>query len=104
MPRSRHISLLTALALLIGATATTLAGPSPATAATTATSITVDGTSPGRIFDGVGAISGGGGNSRLLTDYPPAQQHQSQRRSSRRPSRARRSTDACGARHQSARG
>jgi len=76
MPRSRHISLLTALALLIGATATTLAGPSPATAATTATSITVDGTSPGRIFDGVGAISGGGGNSRLLTDYPPAQQHQ----------------------------
>ena len=27
-------------------------------------------------FDGIGAISGGGGNSRLLTDYPAAQQQQ----------------------------
>ena len=26
---------------------------------------------PGRTFDGLGAISGGGGNSRLLIDYPP---------------------------------
>ena len=29
-----------------------------------------------RTFDGIGAISGGGGNSRLLTDYPAAQQQQ----------------------------
>src|SRR5687768_11260816 len=34
------------------------------------TSITIDGTKGGRIFDGIGAISGGGGNSRLLIDYP----------------------------------
>ncbi|MEV4708369.1 ricin-type beta-trefoil lectin domain protein [Actinoplanes sp. NPDC049316] len=44
--------------------------PAPAQAATT---ITVDGTSGGRVFDGVGAISGGGGNSRLLIDYPEPQ-------------------------------
>jgi hypothetical protein len=34
------------------------------------------GASAGRTFDGVGAISGGGGNTRLLTDYPAAQQQQ----------------------------
>ncbi|WP_233226291.1 ricin-type beta-trefoil lectin domain protein [Amycolatopsis sp. CA-126428] len=36
----------------------------------------MDGTQGGRTFDGIGAISGGGGNSRLLTDYPAAQQSQ----------------------------
>src|SRR6185437_10718598 len=46
----------------------------PATAATA--SITVNGTQGGRTFDGIGAISGGGGNSRLLADYPAAQQQQ----------------------------
>ncbi|MEW2516727.1 ricin-type beta-trefoil lectin domain protein [Actinacidiphila alni] len=49
-------------------------GVAPAQAATT--TITVDGTQGGRTFDGIGAISGGGGNSRLLTDYPAAQQAQ----------------------------
>jgi hypothetical protein len=46
----------------------------PAHAATVSTAITVDGTSAGRTFDGIGAISGGGGNSRLLSDYPAAEQ------------------------------
>jgi hypothetical protein len=32
--------------------------------------ITVDGTGTGRTFDGIGAISGGGGNTRLFYDYP----------------------------------
>ncbi|GAA3012915.1 ricin-type beta-trefoil lectin domain protein [Kitasatospora albolonga] len=53
--------------------------PAPATATAAAlaqTTITVDGSSPGRTFDGIGAISGGGGNTRLLTDYPAAQQQQ----------------------------
>lgn len=67
--------------LLFGALA---AGPiaTPATAATPAatpkasTSITVDGSGPGRVFDGVGAASGGGGNSRLLIDYPEPQRSQ----------------------------
>jgi hypothetical protein len=50
-----------------------LAAPS-ASAATT--NITVNGTQGGRTFDGIGAISGGGGNSRLLSDYPAAEQQQ----------------------------
>ena len=52
-----------------------VAGVPPARAAT-ATTITVDGGQSGRTFDGIGAISGGGGNSRLLRDYPAAQQSQ----------------------------
>jgi len=46
-----------------------------ATAAVTTTT-SIDGTSAGRTFDGVGAISGGGGNSRLLFDYPEPQRSQ----------------------------
>lgn len=68
-----HFGRLSALfvgAMLVGA----LAVSTPAQAATTA--IAVNGTSTGRTFDGVGAISGGGGNSRLLVDYPPAQRSQ----------------------------
>ena len=46
----------------------------PATGQTsTTTAIPVDGTAPGLAFDGVGAISGGGGNSRYLIDYPDPQ-------------------------------
>ncbi len=43
-------------------------------AASAQTSITVNGTNSGREFYGIGAISGGGGNSRLLYDYPSTQQ------------------------------
>jgi hypothetical protein len=35
----------------------------PVTAAAAATTITVNGTSAGRTFDGIGAISGGGGTA-----------------------------------------
>src|SRR5438132_13984703 len=44
--------------------------------ASAATTIAVNGTQGGRTFDGIGAISGGGANTRLLTDYPAAQQQQ----------------------------
>jgi O-glycosyl hydrolase len=44
--------------------------------AATSTTITVNGSGGGRTFDGVGAISGGGGNSRLLIDYPEPQRSQ----------------------------
>ena len=37
------------------------------------TAITIDGTRGGRVFDGVGAISGGGGNSVQLISYPEPQ-------------------------------
>ncbi len=40
------------------------------TKAFAATSITISGSGGGRTFDGIGAISGGGGNTRLLIDYP----------------------------------
>jgi len=46
------------------------------TAAAVTTTVTVNGTATGRTFDGVGAISGGGGNSRLLFDYPEPQRTQ----------------------------
>src|SRR5437868_12892693 len=49
--------------------------PAPRALAQT-TAITVDGTKGGRTFDGIGAISGGGGNSRLLIDYPETQRSQ----------------------------
>src|SRR5580704_18878230 len=48
----------------------------PASPAATTTTISVNGASAGLTFGGIGAISGGGGNSRLLTDYPAAQQQQ----------------------------
>lgn len=60
------------VALVIAMTGSMLVA-APAQAAT---SIILDGTSAGRTFDGVGAISGGGGNSRLLVDYPEPQRGQ----------------------------
>lgn len=52
--------------------AVSLTGGAAASAAepTAASTITVDGSSTGRVFDGIGAISGGGATSRLLLDYP----------------------------------
>jgi hypothetical protein len=38
--------------------------------------IVIDGARPGPVFQGIGAISGGGGNSRLLIDYPPRERGQ----------------------------
>src|SRR3954462_9225405 len=48
----------------------------PATVASAATTITIRGTAAGRVFDGVGAVSGGGGNSKLLYDYAEPQRGQ----------------------------
>jgi hypothetical protein len=66
-----HVSRGAAIVLIL--VAALLAVPQPAAAATT---LTIDGASAGRTFDGVGAISGGGGNSRLLIDYPEPQRGQ----------------------------
>ena len=38
--------------------------------------IVIEGARPGPVFQGIGAISGGGGNSRLLIDYPPRERGQ----------------------------
>ena len=69
-PRLRAACLALAL---VGAAAGVAVSATPALAATT---ITINGTATGRTFDGVGAISGGGGNSRLLFDYPEPQRTQ----------------------------
>ncbi len=73
-PRGLRHAVALAAAVLLGS-ASCLAAV-PLTQAAAATAITVSGTSAGRTFDGIGAISGGGGNSRLLTDYPAAEQTQ----------------------------
>jgi len=62
--------------LLLGLTMLAGRAPSTAHAATVSTAITVDGTSAGGTFDGIGAISGGGGNTRLLVDYPEPERTQ----------------------------
>src|ERR1700722_4762899 len=61
-------------AFLIAATA--LWPISASAAGPAGTMITISGHRGGPVFDGIGAISGGGGNSRLLIDYPPAQRTQ----------------------------
>jgi hypothetical protein len=58
-------------------TATSAADSTKSSSATTQITIPViviDGTGGGSRFDGIGAISGGGGTSRLLFDYPAQQQ------------------------------
>ncbi|AUY52547.1 RICIN domain-containing protein [Streptomyces sp. CB01881] len=52
------------------------AAPAAAATATATQAVTIDGTSAGRTFDGMGAISGGGATSRLLVDYPEPQRSQ----------------------------
>src|SRR5438105_220476 len=71
---SRNSSTAGAAVRLAAAGGVSVATAQPASAATT--TITVNGTQGGRTFDGIGAISGGGGNSRLLADYPATQQQQ----------------------------
>lgn len=72
----RVVAVTVVLAMVMAAAAVLLA-PSHAAAATAlpTTSIAVNGQDTGRTFDGLGAISGGGGNTRLLTDYPAAQRN-----------------------------
>jgi glycosyl hydrolase family 59/glycosyl hydrolase family 59 (putative galactocerebrosidase) len=66
------LKVLAALALLATLAASNAVTPAKATA----TTVVINDGLAGRIFDGVGAISGGGGNSRLLVDYPPTQRSQ----------------------------
>src|SRR4030095_15159534 len=70
--RSAALTTLGVLALALCAAA--LLRPKGAVAADTA--VVIDGADKGRTFDGIGAVSGGGGNSRLLIDYPEPQRGQ----------------------------
>lgn len=83
VPAARVFVIPLVLALVAALSSVLIASPTRARAALPtaaasipATTVDADGTSAGRTFDGIGAISGGGGNSRLLTDYPAAQQGQ----------------------------
>ena len=62
--------------LALSVTSVAVGGGISGAQAATSTTINANGTSAGRTFGGIGAISGGGGNTRLLTDYPAAQQQQ----------------------------
>jgi hypothetical protein len=73
MPGTLLRCVRTAVAAVVVAAVGGVVGVAPAQAAT---SIAVNGASSGRTFDGVGAVSGGGGNSRLLSDYPEPQRGQ----------------------------
>lgn len=66
--------VLVSAVLLSSVAATTGAPAQGVTLATTY--ITVNGNGGSRVYDGVGAILGGGGNARYLEDYPPAQRSQ----------------------------
>ncbi|WP_371483918.1 galactosylceramidase [Kitasatospora sp. NBC_00315] len=93
-PTTRPHALVLALLLALGGTLGPVAssGPARATAgpgegrgerpvspeaagaaAAPVTEVVLDGASAGRTYDGIGAASGGGGNSRLLYDYPEPQ-------------------------------
>ncbi|MFE5588464.1 galactosylceramidase, partial [Kitasatospora sp. NPDC056531] len=80
MSRSPHLlrrGFAAAAALALGVATAVVGAPAAVAAPTTATqSVTLDGSSPGRAFDGLGAISGGGATSRLLVDYPEPQRSQ----------------------------
>src|ERR671932_37336 len=68
--RRLRVSTIGLVAVALAASGLVGAVGAVTTPARAATSITINGASGGRTFDGVGAVSGGGGNSRLLIDYP----------------------------------
>ena len=77
MSRTARVVAILAMAAAFGMiTPAPAARPSRAEARTTAVlvryqaTVLVSGAHPGPAFQGIGAISGGGGNSRLLIDYP----------------------------------
>ena len=72
--RSGHGRWPTGTVVAVLAAGLVLAAPVTQAVAASTTTIAVDGSSGGLVFDGDGAISGGGGNTRLLADYPAAQQ------------------------------
>ena len=72
-----------AMVATVGMTVTAAPVAKPRNEAQTAAVLTpyrvtviIDGAHPGPAFQGIGAISGGGGNSRLLIDYPPRERAQ----------------------------
>jgi hypothetical protein len=71
--RHRKIAIVAGILMLLLAISYGIQARSPHLAQAQSMTITVNGASGGRVFEGVGAISGGGGTSRLLFDYPAQQ-------------------------------
>jgi Glycosyl hydrolase family 59 len=80
--RTARVAAALGVTAALAAASGTTAGPTPAAglsdglpvAAASApyrAPVIINGARPGPAFQGIGAISGGGGNSRLLIDYPP---------------------------------
>lgn len=67
-----YLQVILFACIIIGLTVNQLSRAS----AQTTTAITIDGTKSGPVFMGAGAIIGGGGNARLLIDYPEPQRSQ----------------------------
>src|SRR6478736_4391652 len=74
-PPRRRRGLALALSGLLAVAAAAVVTPAGASADGPQV-VTIDPASGGRTFDGIGAISGGGGTSRLLVDYPEPQRSQ----------------------------
>src|SRR6266536_512911 len=74
--RARGIAATVATAAVWTLLALSVASRAAPASTLSTTDITIDGTRAGPAFQGVGAISGGGGNSRLLIDYPEPQRSQ----------------------------
>lgn len=71
------VALAASLGTTVAGTPAAEAGHGPAAvSASYRATVIVDGARPGPAFEGIGAISGGGGNSRLLIDYPPRERAQ----------------------------
>jgi hypothetical protein len=64
-----------AMTIALGTTVSAAPVAMPAAGPGTGATVNIDG-DPGPAFQGIGAISGGGGNSRLLIDYPPGERAQ----------------------------
>lgn len=71
----RLCHLMVVMLLTTCTAAVSVTAAASAEAAPTVQTITVDGSQPGRTFDGFGALSAGA-SSRLLLDYPPLQRGQ----------------------------
>ncbi|HEY5003264.1 MAG TPA: hypothetical protein VII61_08935 [Ktedonobacteraceae bacterium] len=73
MRRTRLLSFFMASMVLLSS-AWLFQNSSTRAASALTTTIRLNGTGTGRVFDGIGAVSGGGGTTRLLYDYPAKQQ------------------------------
>ena len=74
--RTARVAATAAVAAALAAASAAMVAAAPAAPVSYRAAVLIDGARPGPAFQGIGAISGGGGNSRLLIDYPPRERAQ----------------------------